>query len=391
MMSMPSQMRSSSSTGGEEPVATAIRFRTIWTPFDAAMREAMLRPTPGPVYYDGPEGDAFEREMAAYIGVGHGIAVSSGTAALHLAMLALDLGPGDEVIGPANGYLSVAECTLNVGARPFYCDVVESTANMDISTVEPLVTSKTKAIVVIHTYGHPVDMDPIMDLARRRGIFVIEDVAHALGGEYKGRKVGSIGDMGFVSFARKCVTVAGQGGMAFTSNPEWAKRIVRLRRHGWDRADAYRSRVAMVGFNYTLSECLAAVGRVSLARLDGHNTVRAANAQRYTEGLARRGVPARPFAVMPWAKHGWLHYVVRAPRRDELMAYLGTRGIECSIHYKHPVYREPAYVARAGDDPGPRPVTDSLAREILTLPSHPEMGDGIDYVVDQIEAFYADT
>jgi dTDP-4-amino-4,6-dideoxygalactose transaminase len=260
---------------------------------------------------------------------------------------------------------------------------------MDVSTIEPHVTAKTRAIVVIHTYGHPVDMDPIMDLGHRRGILVIEDVAHALGGEYKGRKVGSIGDAGFVSFARKCVTVAGQGGMAFTSNRDWAQRMAQLRRHGWDRVDTYRSQVALVGFNYTLSECLAAVGRVSLGRLDEHNAARARNAQRYTEGSARRGLPARPLAVMPWAKHGWLHYVVRAPRRDGLLDFLGTRGIECSIHYKHPVYRAPAYVARAGEDPGPQPVTDRLAQEILTLPSHPDMGDGIDYVLDQMQAFYA--
>lgn len=365
------------------------RYRTTWTPFDAEMREAMLRPTPGPIYYDGPEGDAFEQEMAAYLGVGYGIAVSSGTAALHVALLALGIGPGDEVISPANAYLTVAECTVNIDARPIYSDVLESAANLDVSTVEPLVTPRTKALVVVHTYGHPVDMDPIMDLAGRTGIFVIEDVAHALGGEYKGRKLGSIGDIGFASFARKLVTVAGQGGMAFTTNPERARRMAQLRRHGWNRGDTYRSDVALVGFNFTLSESLAAVGRVSLARLDRHHAFRLENARRYTQGLADRAVPVRPFEVMPWAKHGWLHYVVRAPRRDALLEFLKTRGIECAVHYKNPVYREPAYVARTGEDPGPRPVTDRLAAEILTLPSHPEMGDGVDYVMDQMAEFYS--
>ena len=367
----------------------SIRYRTVWTPFDAEMREAMLRPTPGPVYYDGPEGDAFEREMAAYLGTGYGVAVSSGTAALFVAMVALGIGPGDEVISPANGYLTVAECTIHSGAQPVYCDVDDATANMDIQTVEPLVTPRTKAIVVIHTYGHPVDMDPIMDLARRRGIPVIEDVAHALGGEYKGRRLGAIGDIGFVSFARKCVTVAGQGGMAFTANRERATRMRQLRRHGWNREDAYRSHVAMVGFNFTLSESHAAVGRVSLSRLDRHNAIRAEHARRYTAGLARRAVPVRPFTVMPWAKHGWLHYVVRAPRRDELIQFMKARGVECAIHYKQPVYRQPAYIARTGEDPGPRPVTDRLATEIVTLPSHPDMGDGVEYVMDQMAEFYA--
>jgi len=368
---------------------TPVRYRTTWTPFDDAMREAMLRPTPGPVYYDGPEGDAFEQEMAAYVGVAHGVAVSSGTAALFVAMLAAGIGPGDEVIVPANGYVSAAECALNVGARPVYADVLEDTANLDVRTIEPHLSARTRAIVVIHTYGQAADLDPILDLARRRGILVIEDVAHALGGAYRGRRLGGLGDLAFVSFARKGVTVAGQGGMALTDNPDWARRMVQLRRHGWDRDDVYRSAVAVVGFNFTLNECQAAVGRVSLSRLDAHNAARAAHAARYTAGLAARGTPARPFVVAPWATHAWLHYVVRVPRRDELLAFLRRRGIECAIHYKQPVYRLPAYVARAGDDPGPRPVTDRLAHEIVTLPSHPDMGNGVEDVMDAIAEFYA--
>jgi len=364
-----------------------IRYRTTWTPFDDEMRQALLRPTPGPIYYDGPEGEAFEREMAAYLGTAHGVAVSSGTAALFVALMALGISPGDEVIVPANSYISPAECAINVGAQPVYCDVLESTANMDITNIEPLVNSHTRAIVVVHTYGHPVDMDPLMELARRRGIYVIEDVAHALGGEYKGRKLGTIGDIGFTSFARKCVTVVGQGGMVLTSNPEWARRMVQHRRHGWNRGDVYRGTVSLVGFNFTLNECQAAVGRVSLARLDRHNAARAENARRYAQGLTRRELPAQPFQVMPWARHGWLHFVVRVPRRDKLLEFLEARGIQCEIHYRRPVYREPAFTARTGD-PGPRPVTERLVEEILTLPSHPEMGEGIDYVMDQMAEFY---
>jgi dTDP-4-amino-4,6-dideoxygalactose transaminase len=144
----------------------------------------------------------------------------------------------------------------------------------------------------------------------------------------------------------------------------------------------------MVGYNFTLGECQAAVGRVSLSRLDANTAVRTANAARYSAGLDRRGVPAAPFELMPYGKHGWLHYVVRVPRRDELLEHLKTRGIEAAIHYKQPVYRQPAYIARTGEDPGPRPITDKLAEEILTLPSHPDMGDGIDVVMDEIAAFY---
>lgn len=372
----------------EAGAPTPVKYRCLWTPFDAEMRDAMLRPTPGPVYYDGPEVEALEREAAAYLGVARGVGVSSGTTALYLAMLAMGIGPGDEVVCAANGYLSGPECAIHAGAKPVYCDVLEATANMDARTVEPVLSPRTKAIVAVHLYGHPVDMDPLMELARRRGIFVIEDLAHAFGGRYKGRPLGSIGDASFTSFARKGVTVAGQGGMAFTSEPEWAHRMSLLRRHGWERGHAYRSRLSLVGFNHTLSESLAAVGRVSLSRLDRYNAVRRENARRYTAGLTARGLGAAVPVEMPWASHAWLHYVIRVPRRDGLIAFLSERGIGAGIHYKHPVYREPAYVARTGEDPGPRPVTDRIVTEIVTLPSHPDMGDGIDYVLDQVAEFY---
>jgi dTDP-3-amino-3,4,6-trideoxy-alpha-D-glucose transaminase len=384
-------MPSGSSTVGSRPPAGAsvpVKYRCMWTPFDAEMREAMLRPTPGPVYYDGPEVEAFEREAAAYLGVARGVGVSSGTTALYLTMLAMGIGPGDEVVCAANGYVSGAECAINAGATPVYCDVLDATMNLDVATVEPELSPRTKAIVAVHLYGHPVDMDPIMELARRRGLFVIEDLAHALGGRYKGRPLGSIGHAGFTSFARKGVTVAGQGGMAFTSEPEWARRIVLLRRHGWERGYAYRSRIALVGWNHTLSESLAAVGRVSLSRLDRYNGIRRANALRYTEGLASLGLKDAAPVEMPWATHAWFHYVIRSPRRDDLVAFLRTRGIEAGIHYKHPVYREPAYIARTGGDPGQRPVADRIVSETVTLPSHPDMGDGIDYVLDQVGEFY---
>jgi dTDP-3-amino-3,4,6-trideoxy-alpha-D-glucose transaminase len=278
---------------------------------------------------------------------------------------------------------------IHTGARPKYADVLESTANVDVSTIEPHLTSRTKAIIVIHMYGHPVDMDPVLELARARGLYVIEDAAHALGGSYKGRPLGSLSDISFASFARKCVSVAGQGGMSFTSHPEWATAMYQYRRHGWNPADAYRSTVGRIGYNFTLNESNAAVGRVSLKRLEAHNAARARNADAYTRSIAARGLPLRPFDVMPWAKSGWLHYVVRAPRRDELVAALERDGIEASVHYRDPVYRLAVFLARTGDDPGPRPVTDRLAREIVSLPSHPDMGArDLDAVLDAVATFY---
>jgi len=349
----------------------------------------MLRPTPGPVYYDGPEGEAFEREVAAYVGMGHGVAVSSGSAALLIALLALGIGSGDEVICPANAYIAVPESVIHTGAAPKYADVLEATANVDLTTIKPHLTARTKAIIVIHNYGHPVDMDPIQSLAKSRGIAIVEDAAHALGGSYKGRRLGSLSDISFASFARKCVSVAGQGGMSFTSNPEWATAMHQYRRHGWNPADAYRSTVGRIGYNFTLNESNAAVGRVSLRRLDAHNAARAANAAYYTGAIGARRLPLRPLDVMPWAKSGWLHYVVRAPRRDALVEALEREGIEASVHYRDPVYRLPVFLERTGEDPGPRPVTDQLARQIVSLPSHPDMGErDLDAVLDAIAAFY---
>ena len=364
------------------------RYQVTWTPFDDEMRQALLRPAPGPIHYDGPEVEAFEAEAAAYLGVDHAVAVASGTAALHLALLAAGVGPGDEVLMPANAYVALPECALQLGAQPIYCDVREDTANPDAELLEPLVSERTRAILVIHYFGNPVDMDPILKLARERDLFVIEDAAHALGGEYKGRKLGTLGDIGFTSFARKIIHVAGQGGMVFSGRAELADRMRRLRKHGWELGIS-GTRISELGYNYSFSECLAAVGRVGLSRIEQYWQERERNALRYSRGLAERGVPARPFADSPWGRHGRLHYVVRVPQRDELQSYLAARGIACKVHYRQPIYRLPYYLDRSGSDPGPRPVTDRLAQEMLTLPSHPDIGDGVDDIIDTIAEFFA--
>ena len=370
-------------------MSVPIRYRVTWTPFDAEMREALLRPVPGPIHYDGPEVEAFEAEAAAYLGVDHAVAVASGTAALHLALLALDIGPGDEVLMGANAYVALPECTLQLGAQPVYCDVRAETANPDRELLEPLVSDRSKAILIVHYFGNPVDLDPILELARERDLFVIEDVAHALGGEYKGRKLGTLGDIGFASFARKIIHVAGQGGMAFSGRADLADRMRRLRKHGWELGDEELTRISELGYNYSFSECLAAVGRVGLSRIERYWQERERNALRYSRALEGLGVPARPLLASPWGRHGRLHYVIRVPQRDELKTYLADRGVECKVHYRQPVYRLPHYLARSGRDPGPRPVTDRLAREMITLPSHPDMGEGVDEIVGMIAEFYA--
>jgi len=372
-------------------VTGPFKYHIPWTPFDEEMAEAVVRPLrSGPILYDGPETKAFEEEVARYLGVEHGVAVSSGSAALHLAFIALGLGPGDEVLMPANSYIGAPESVLHVGATPTYCDVDARTANPSLELLLPYVTPRTRAIVVFHMYGNPVDMGPILGFARERGLYVVEDFAHALGGEYEGRKLGSLGDINITSFARKCITVGGQGGMVVTNDADLAYNVYRMKRHGWDWENLDRGSVAGLGYNYTMNECQAAVGRVQLPRVDRYRDMREQNARYYTEGLCERQLPAVPFEAAPWGKHGRLHYVVKVDRRDELVDFLHQRGIGARVLYDSPVYRNPLYVEKMGYDPGPRPVTDRLVEQIVALPGQPNMRPAdIDYVLDNLEEFFS--
>lgn len=359
-----------------------------WTPFDEEMRQAMLRPAAGPVHYDGSEVESFEDEVAGYLGARGAVAASSGTAALHLALLASGVGPGVEVIMPANAYVAIPESVIHVGARPVYCEVDGATGNIDAAKLRDCISARTRAVVVIHMYGNAAEMDALGEVCRENALLLVEDVAHALGGEYRGEKLGTLGDVGFTSFARKVIHVAGQGGMAFTNDPDVAVRMRQLRKHGWVRDDAYRERVAAIGFNYSFSECLAAVGRVNLRRIERYWAARNENAGRYLEAIASLNLPLRTFTKTSNSRHGRLHFVVLTPHRDRLHAFLAERGVETKIHYKTPTYRQPLYRTAARVDPEAYPVADRLASEVLTLPSHPDLGEGLDQIVGALKLFF---
>ncbi len=360
---------------------------TRLTVIDDEIRETVLRVLERTPYYAGVETAAFEAELAAYCNAGHGVAANSGTSSLLLALLARGVGAGDEVIVPTNTFVSVPECVLFVGATLVLTDI-EPDGNVSRSIIDRHLTPRTRAIIPVHMFGHPVDMDPIMDLARERNLFVIEDAAHALGARYKGRRVGSLGDVGFFSFAGKSITVCGQAGMAVTDDAGLAAEMASRRVHGWSQKVGNVWHAAeRLGLNLRTSELLSAIGRVNLRKLDGWTATRAANAARYTERLSAGRAPVQLPATRPGQEPGWLHYVIRAPRRDALRTFLHERGIETQIHYPVPLHRQPAF-RNLAPDPTAYPIAEAMTADMLTLPSHPWMTpDEVDAVADAVIEF----
>jgi dTDP-4-amino-4,6-dideoxygalactose transaminase len=355
---------------------------------DDEVRNTVLQVLERTPYYAGPETAAFEQELAAYCEARRGVAANSGTSCLLLALLARGIGPGDEVVLPTNTFVSVPECVVFVGATPVFTDV-EADGNVSRAIVERHLTPRTRAVIPVHMFGHPVDMDPIAALARERDLFVIEDAAHALGARYKGRRVGALGHVGFFSFAGKSITVCGQAGMAVTGDESLADAMAAVRVHGWNQKVGNVWHAAQrLGLNLRTSELLSAVGRVHLRRLDGWTAARARVAARYSERLGAAGTPVTLPSTRPDQDPGWLHYVIRAPQRDALRQFLRDEGIDTGIHYPIPLHRQPAFQALA-PEASAFPVAEAMAADMLTLPSHPWMTDDeVDIVAGAVETFY---
>jgi perosamine synthetase len=375
-------------------VATPKRIRYGTPIITPEMEEAVVQALRGEPYILADHTKAFERAFREFIGTRHAVALSSGTAALHLALLAAELGTGDEIIMPANAYPPVADCIRLVGARPVLVDVDERTGCLDPSLVEPLITPRTRALIPLHMYGHPADMDPLMDLARAHHLIVIEDAAHALGSLYRGRTTGTIGHLAIFSTGRKHITTGGIGGMVTTNNGEWAERIDRLRNHGRDEREQrdlrQMDRVTLLGFNYRQSEVLAALGELQVRQLPAWNEERRANAARYRERLAALGGAVQPLEELEWAQHSYLHFPIRTTRRDELAAFLNERGVESHFIYPVPVHQQRLHADHVTVPPGGLPVSERLTAEILTLTPRPGLApDDVEYICDQVAAFFA--
>jgi dTDP-4-amino-4,6-dideoxygalactose transaminase len=329
-----------------------------------------------PLY--GQQIEKFEKEFAEYIGTKYAIAVSSGTAALHLAYIALDIKLGDEVITPSHSFYSVTDCLLFVGAKPFFCDINYETFTMDPVDVEKKITSKTKALVPVHLNGHPVDMDPILDLAEEKDIFVVENAAHALGAKYKGRMVGTFGDLNMFSFAPgKHVTTMGDGGILTSNNEELAQKVRMLHNHG--RGPIFHKKDELgfpkgngndiVGLNYRMSEIHAAVGRVQLKRfLSGESgpEIRREHVREYRELL--EDTPLKLPSEKTWAYHSYCRFIVKAPKRNDLWYFLKKKGLRGGLPYYPPIHLNRTYVNKFGFKTGMLPVTEKVTKEIVSFP-----------------------
>jgi dTDP-4-amino-4,6-dideoxygalactose transaminase len=315
----------------------------------------------------GPEVARFEEEFAAYSGAGLGVGVNSGTSALHLALLAADIGPGDEVITVPFTFVATAAAIRYTGATPVFVDIDPRTFTMDPAGLEAAITRRTKAIMPVHLYGQMADMDPILEIAGGHGLRVIEDAAQAHGAEYKGRRAGSMGDMGCFSFyPGKNLGACGEGGMVVTDSPEFARKIRMLR--DWGAETKYQH--VLKGYNFRLEAIQGAVLRVKLRYLEAWTDARRAAAARYDELLAGSGVPTPE--ALPHNRHVYHIYAIRTAHRQVWQDALLAQGIQTGIHYPIPVHRLPAH-ADLGYREGQFPHSEQAAAQVLSLPMFPEL------------------
>jgi dTDP-4-amino-4,6-dideoxygalactose transaminase len=316
----------------------------------------------------GPFVTRFEEEFAAYCNCPYAVGVGSGTEALWLVLLALGVGPGDEVITVPNSFMATAEAITYCGAKPVFVDVDERTYTMDPAWLERTVTARTKAIIPVHLFGQPADMDPIVEFAREHGLFVVEDACQAPGAEYKGRKVGTLGDAACFSFyPGKNLGAFGEAGAVVTSNAEWEEKIRILRDHGQVRKYHH----TMVGWNCRMDGIQAAVLRIKLQHLDRGNKLRRAHAAHYDRALDSVEEVITPVQAF-WARHVHHIYAIRAQDRDAVLRLLADKGIGCGVHYPVPIHLQEAY-RTLGYQQGVFPVAERCAAEFISLPMFPEL------------------
>jgi dTDP-4-amino-4,6-dideoxygalactose transaminase len=328
-------------------------------------------------YILGPAVAAFEKDFAAYCDAAEAVGVNSGTSALHLALLACGVGPGDEVITVPYTFVATVSAIEYAGARPVFVDVEPRYYTMDPAQIEAAITPRTKAIMPVHLYGQPADMDPILDIARRHGLRVIEDACQSHGSEYRGRRCGALGDIGCFSFyPGKNLGAYGEGGAAVTNDPQFADTMRTLR--SWGERRRYEH--SMRGFNYRMDGIQGAVLGVKLKHLEAWTEARRSRAAVYRAKLA--GTPAATPAEREGVRHVYHVYAVRLAQRDAWRAWLTEREIGTGVHYPIPVHLQPAY-ADLGYRQGAFPVSEAVASEVLSLPMFPELTDA---QIDEIAA-----
>lgn len=351
------------------PLVPFVDLKAQYQTIKSEIEAAISRVVESGRYILGPEVENFEKDFAEYVGARFCVGVNSGTAALQLALMATGVGATDEVIVPANTFFATAETVSTAGARPVFVDADAVAYTIDVSKIENAITPRTRAIIPVHLYGQPADLDPIFEIARRHNLSVIEDAAQAHGAEYKGHRVGALGDVGCFSFyPAKNLGAYGDAGAIVTDDDMVARRIRLLRDHGSDRKYYHE----IVGYNFRLETLQAAVLAVKLRHLESWTRLRRRHAAQYHELLKTSSL------VLPreleYARHVYHLYVVQSDRRDELQRKLAAAGVQTGIHYPVPIHLQPAYSSlgyRAGDFPE----TEKQSQRVLSLPMFAELTD----------------
>lgn len=341
------------------------QYRSIRDEIDRAIHDVLERG----MFILGPQVAAFEEEVAAYLGARYAVGVASGTDALALTLRAYGIGAGDAVIVPAYTFFATAEAVSLLGAKPIMVDIDPGTYCLDVRQLRARITPETKAIIPVHLYGHPADMAPVLDVAKRAGVKVIEDNAQAFGAEYQGRKTGSLGDSSCLSFfPSKNLGGCGDGGMVVTDDPSVAEMVKKLRTHGWGAKYAPE----MFGYNSRLDEIQAAILRVKLRHLAAWNDRRRRIAEMYAALLADNGIELPREA--PYARHAYHLYVIRLKHRETVQEHLRSLGIASGIYYPLPLHRLEPY--RNLEDGGASfPEAERASQETLAIPLYPQMED----------------
>ncbi|HSV32922.1 MAG TPA: DegT/DnrJ/EryC1/StrS family aminotransferase [Pyrinomonadaceae bacterium] len=351
------------------PLVPFVDLKAQYQTIKSEIEAAISRVVESGRYILGPEVEKFEKDFAKYVGARFCVGVNSGTAALQLALMATGVGATDEVIVPANTFFATAETVSTAGARPVFVDADSVAYTIDVSKIENAITPRTRAIIPVHLYGQPADLDPIFEIARRHNLSVIEDAAQAHGAEYKGRRVGALGDVGCFSFyPAKNLGAYGDAGAIVTDDDMVARRLRLLRDHGSDRKYYHE----LVGYNFRLETLQAAVLAVKLRHLESWTRLRRRHAAQYHE-LLKTGSLVLP-RELEYARHVYHLYVVQSDRRDELQRKLAAAGVQTGIHYPVPIHLQPAYSSlgyRAGDFPE----TEKQSQHVLSLPMFAELTD----------------
>ena len=357
------------------------QYRSIKEEVHAAINEVIENTA----FAGGPFVAKFEQDFAKFCDCKHAIGVGNGTDALWMALVALGVGAGDEVITSPNTFIATAEAISLCGAKPVFVDVEEQTSNMNPALIQAAITKNTKAIIPVHLFGQPCNMDPILEIAGKNNLYVVEDACQAHGAQYKGKKAGSMGNAGCFSFyPGKNLGAFGEGGAITTNDDELAAKMRMFRDHG--QAKKYYHDI--IGWNARLDGIQGAVLHVKLKYLPAWNDARRKHANDYTAGLASVRDVILPVEA-DYARHIYHIYAIRVKDRDKLMAYLGEKGIACGIHYPVPVHLQKAY-SFLGKGKGSFPVAEKCAEQYLSLPMFAELTDEqVAYVVQQIKGYYA--